>query len=216
MTFPENAKNSVAVVNIGISSLASLINGVFEVGFDPHPIIDPEKLSNFPRLIFPGNGNFSNASEILKRSGWDDAIRLFAASGKPILGICLGMQMLASTGEESGQSSGLDLIPGHVKKIQSLGLRIPHVGWNSVERSRIHKIFQKAREGCDFYFSHSYVFEPIERKNRLAKTNYGTDFCSAVGHQNVVGVQFHPEKSQKNGLSVLSEFLQWDGVAEVC
>ena len=203
--------SAVAIVDLGISNITSLINGVSEVGFDPCPLSDPTELSKFSRMIFPGHGNFFRASALLSSSGWDESVKAFAKSGKPILGICLGMQLMASTGEENGHSFGLDLIPGHVKKIDSAGLRTPHVGWNSVTQLRSHKIFNTIRQGCDFYFSHNYVFEPKNQSAVLCETHYGSSFCSTCSFENIVGVQFHPEKSQRNGLSVLTEFMNWDG-----
>ena len=120
---------------------------------------------------------------------------------------------MATVGEEDGNSDGLDLIPGISRKLNSLGLRLPHVGWNTVTLSRNHYVFDGIKPGRDFYFCHSFVFEPREFETGLCHTSYGSVFTSVVCRGNVVGVQFHPEKSQKNGLRLLSNFMTWDGMA---
>lgn len=206
----------VAVVDIGVSNIASVTNAIFELGFNPTVVQDPKCIFEFDRLILPGNGSFRIASERLKRSGWIDQIKKFATSKKPILGICLGMQMMATLGEEDGISEGLDLIPGVSKKIDSVGRRLPHVGWNTVTQSKKHFIFDKIKPSRDFYFCHSFVFQSTELGDCVANTTYGSTFGSVVGRGNVIGVQFHPEKSQRNGLQILSNFMTWDGSANKC
>ena len=205
--------NEVAVVDIGVSNIASVTNALIELGYEPVMLKDPRLILEFERLILPGNGSFRVAIERLVQIGWVGPIRSFAKSNKPILGICLGMQLMATVGEEDGNSDGLDLIPGISRKLNSQNLRLPHVGWNTVTLSRSHYIFEGIKPERDYYFCHSFVFEPRNSQDRLCHTNYGSAFTSVVSLDNVVGVQFHPEKSQKNGLRLLSNFMTWDGTA---
>ena len=151
------------------------------------------------------------ASQRIHGSGWHGAIRDFAAARKPFLGICLGMQLLAEQGAEGGDSPGLALIPGTVQRIPASGLRIPHVGWNEVKPQCEHPLFADIKPGRDFYFVHSFHFIAADQSHVLAVTDYGQPLCAAVAQGNVVGTQFHPEKSQRNGLALLEAFLDWDG-----
>jgi len=163
-------------------------------------------------LILPGVGNFNAVISGLHQLNFVDAIQNFIKENKPTLGICLGMQLLATTGQEGGTSQGLDSIPASIKKIETQAeFRIPHVGWNEVKYSNPHPIFDNIKDQRDFYFVHSYHMQCIDQKNIIATTNYGKQLVCAVANKNVVGVQFHPEKSQKNGMLLLENFCQWDG-----
>lgn len=206
-----DGKMDVAVVDIGISNIASVTNSLVELGYEPVVVDDPRGIENAQRLILPGNGSFRIASECLTKTGWITAIKEFADSKRPLLGICLGMHLLASSGEEDGISKGLELIPGVSRRLLTGDLRLPHVGWNTVNQLKNHFAFEGIKQGRDFYFSHSFALEPTSKSSVIATTEYGTTFASVVGDQNVVGVQFHPEKSQKNGLKLLSQFMKWDG-----
>jgi glutamine amidotransferase len=203
----------VAVVDIGISNIASVTNSLVELGYAPSVVNNPMEIGNTQRVILPGNGSFRIASERLTESGWFKILRDFAKSKKPLLGICLGMHLLATFGEEDGISEGLGLIPGVSRRLPAGELRLPHVGWNTVEQVKSHFVFEGIKNGRDFYFSHSFALEPSARDSIFGTTHYGDTFVSVVGSQNVVGVQFHPEKSQKNGLKLLSQFMKWDGTA---
>jgi glutamine amidotransferase len=148
----------------------------------------------------------------LQRSGLIEPLRAFVASGRPLLGICLGMQLLASVGDEDGLSEGLGLIEGRVSKLPERAVfRVPHVGWNEVSFVRPHPVFEGVTDGMDFYFVHSYQFLPASNAATLGRTHHGDSIVCAVGKHNVVGLQFHPEKSQKNGLRMLENFCDWDG-----
>ena len=203
----------VVVVDIGISNIASVTNSLIELGYIPLVMGDPRGVENAQRVILPGNGSFRIASERLTETGWVTALREFAESKRPLLGICLGMHLLASSGEEDGISEGLGLIPGVSRRLLAGDLRLPHVGWNTVDQLKSHFIFEGIKNSRDFYFSHSFVLEPISKNLIIGNTDYGNTFASVVSSKNVVGVQFHPEKSQKNGLKLLSQFMKWDGVA---
>jgi glutamine amidotransferase len=199
------------VVDIGISNIASVTNSLVELGYVPLVMGDPRGIENAQRVILPGNGSFRIASERLTETGWVTALREFAESKRPLLGICLGMHLLASSGEDDGVSRGLGLIPGVSRRLLAGDLRLPHVGWNAVNQLKSHFVFEGIKNGRDFYFSHSFALEPTGKNLIIGTTDYGNTFASAVGSQNVVGVQFHPEKSQKNGLKLLSQFMKWDG-----
>jgi glutamine amidotransferase len=136
----------------------------------------------------------------------------FAASGKPLMGICLGMQILSSIGSENTISDGLGLIPGEVKLMEGPeNLKLPHVGWNNISLSQDHILLEGIKKNIDFYFVHSYCFHVHNKSQSIASTEYGNVFTSIVANENVFGTQFHPEKSQKNGLRILDNFCLWDG-----
>lgn len=202
----------IGILDIGTGNLQSVTNAVSQQGFDPEIVASPAGLARFTHLILPGVGAFSRAMQNFRERGFFEPVMEHARAGKPLLGICLGMQILASRGTEHGQVAGLDLIPGEVTRIpEELGLSIPHVGWNDIELARPHPVFAKVKSGVDFYFVHSYVFATRDPRDSLAYTNYGARFSSVVARENIVGVQFHPEKSQVNGLRILENFCSWDG-----
>ena len=168
---------------------------------------DPEVIKTADKLILPGVGNFSEASKRLKQSGLMEIIREYCQE-KPMLGICLGMQLLFETGYEDGKNEGLGLIPGHVSHLsERIGdLPIPHIGWNDIA-VKDSKVFQGIDSGSCVYFVHS--FEAItDEKYISAKTNYGNDVVAAVENGNVYGAQFHPEKSQTVGIKILKNFIE--------
>jgi glutamine amidotransferase len=148
----------------------------------------------------------------LNNAGLVEPIRQFSQSGRPLLGICLGMQLLSSEGVEGGLTAGLGVVPGKAIPIDAKpGLRIPHVGWNEAHQIRKHPILTRIRDDVDFYFVHSFRFAADNLDDVYAQTEYGGRFSSIVGRANVVGVQFHAEKSQANGLRLLDNFCAWNG-----
>ncbi len=202
----------VGIVDIGIGNIGSLRNALFSQGWDCELISTTESLSNISHLILPGVGSFSSAMKCLHQFKLIKPIQDFALSGRPILGICLGMQLLSSRGNEGGDVDGLGLISGYVTPIISKELRLPHVGWNNSIKLRNHPILENIRTDIDFYFVHSYRFSAIDEAVVIAESEYGERFPSIVGKGNVVGVQFHPEKSQANGLRLLDNFCLWNGI----
>ena len=161
-------------------------------------------------MILPGVGSFKVAMNLLNQGGWVKKIKSNVLENKkPIFGICLGMQLLADTSEEFGITEGLKMIPGEVKNLKNLGckLKIPQIGWNNVTIKNKHEYFKDVKNDMDFYFVNSYVFLPKNQKNIIGLTNYDLDFCSVIANENIFGTQFHPEKSSKSGLKILSNFL---------
>lgn len=200
----------VALIDYGLGNLGSVRRAIAELGADPHLAAAPGELRSADRVILPGVGSFADGMKLLDAGGWIGAIREEAAKGKPVLGICLGMQLLASRGTEGGDTEGLDLIAGTVVGLQTLGcsLRIPHVGWNEITvRDPSCELLDDIPCGTDFYFVHSYAFTPQDPEHVRATTAYGPPIPAVVANGNVAGTQFHPEKSSKAGFRILRNFL---------
>lgn len=203
----------IGILDMEMGNLRSVENAVYQMGFDPQVVKSANQLGDVSHLIIPGVGQFSSAMRHVREMGLYEPVTQFAGAGRPVLGICLGMQVLATTGYEGGETSGFDLIKGQVKKIVGgNGLRIPHVGWNRAILKRRHPILEGLKPDRDFYFVHSYAFRPANDAEILAETDYGDTFASMVASKSVVGLQFHPEKSQVNGLRLIENFCNWDGV----
>lgn len=163
-------------------------------------------------IVLPGVGAFADCAAGLDAlDGMKEALReRVLIDGKPFLGICVGMQLLATTGYEREETNGLDWLPGHVQKLEVDGTacKIPHMGWNTIDVLKSHKVLE-GLDGESVYFVHSYAFRPDDISNCLATTKHGASFASVVGHNNVIGTQFHPEKSQHVGLRFIKNFLEW-------
>jgi glutamine amidotransferase len=200
----------VAVVNYGMGNLASVRAALRNLGADAFIADEPTAIADAARLVLPGVGAFSEGMGYLRDAGWVPALReAVTEQNKPLLGICLGMQMLASRSYEGGETAGLDLIPGQVRRLDALGcrLRIPHVGWNEVRLRTTDALFDGIPDGSDFYFVHSYVLVPDRNEFLVATTPYGCDVTAVVRNGNVFGCQFHPEKSSKAGRRLLENFM---------
>lgn len=203
----------VGIVDVGIGNLGSIKNALYNMGKDFVGVSAPSDLLPISHLILPGVGSFASAMDKLKSMQLIDPIRTFAKQGKPILGICLGMQILGTRGTEGGSCPGLDLVPGRIELMRprGVGLRIPHVGWNEVCQKYKHPLLKGVRDKVDFYFVHGYRFYAEHEDHILAETEYGEWFPSLIGFRNIVGAQFHPEKSQSNGIRLLENFCLWGG-----
>lgn len=202
----------IAILNAGLGNLRSVYNAVYENGFDPEYVDDPEVLEDYSHIIVPGVGNFAAVMDVLEKGGFVEPLKSHVREGKPLLGICLGMQLLTSFGEEGGQHEGLGFIEGNVKKIDvSNDLRLPHVGWNTVSFQQDHPVLEGIKPDRDFYFVHSYEMECVDQADVLGVTDYGKKITCAVARGSAVGMQFHPEKSQRNGMAILENFCDWDG-----
>jgi glutamine amidotransferase len=197
----------LGIVDYGVGNLFSLECSLKKIGVECAVSSDKNFLSGCDRVILPGVGAFGDAAEKLNKSGLKDTILNIAKSGTPLLGICLGMQLLFDKSYEFGEHSGLGLISGEVRYMGEVvkGLKIPHIGWNSLNFKRESKLFKYVNEGDYVYFVHSYHAVNCD-KNLVATAYYGGNICAAVESGNVYGVQFHPEKSGDVGLSILKAF----------
>ncbi|HNP07647.1 MAG TPA: imidazole glycerol phosphate synthase subunit HisH [Cyclobacteriaceae bacterium] len=203
---------SVVIIDYGMCNLGSVKRAFEECGASTLISNDPRDAELATHLVLPGVGSFGDAMKNIVDLGWDKAIKKNVLDSKvPILGICLGMQLLADKGLEGGQHIGLGLIEGDVIKLHSERpddkLKIPHIGWNEIHKENDHKLFGEINEATDFYFVHSYFFKAKNQDNILAKTHYGLDFPSVIGSGKVLGVQFHPEKSSRPGFQLIRNFL---------
>jgi glutamine amidotransferase len=198
-----------------MGNLASVINAFAKVGVNATLESDPTKLDQYDKLILPGVGAFGDAMEHLKSNGMDEAVITYAKSGKPLLGICLGMQLLFESSEEFGAHEGLGLIPGKVVAFDESKFdhpqKVPHMGWNelfqvsSEEGGRRSALFSNLPDDFYLYFVHSF-HAVCDDKYAIGKTHYGYEFVSAVQNGNIYGIQPHPEKSHENGLKIIENF----------
>ncbi len=200
----------IGILDLQLGNLKSVANAIYELGNDFIIINQASQLDDVTHLIFPGVGHFRTAMQRFNRSGLLDAVKSYTLTGRPLLGICLGMQILASQGYEGGLTSGLGFVPGDIVHFSKENLRVPHIGWNQVHFNLDHPVFENIKQDRDFYFVHSYHYLG-SRQHVYAVTEYGEEFPSIIGQKNIMGFQFHPEKSQKNGLQLLENFCQWDG-----
>ena len=203
---------TVAIIDYGMGNLGSVRRAVEECGHAVFITDEPEDLFEVEKIILPGVGAYRDGMRQLYEGGWIAPIEKAVNEEKiPLLGICLGMQLLANKSYENGTFDGLRLIPGEVRKLEpSEGFheRVPHVGWNGIENIIDHPLLEDIPEGTDFYFVHSYHFCPKDTAHVLATTEYCGSFVSVVGYENVMGTQFHPEKSSRPGRKVLHNFLR--------
>ncbi|MBK9502059.1 MAG: imidazole glycerol phosphate synthase subunit HisH [Leptospiraceae bacterium] len=203
----------IAIINYGMGNLASVRRAIEDIGGDCFIAEHPSRLYDAHKIILPGVGSFSEGMDRLSQHGWVEAIHDSVQNGKTFLGICLGMQMLATMGEEGGDTNGLNLIPGRVVRMDKIGcsLRIPHVGWNEVHYKKTAEIFTKIPDGSDFYFVHSFAFVSESEDHLLATSPYELNVAAVIQKANVMGCQFHPEKSSKAGRQLLRNFLEFAG-----
>lgn len=202
----------IGILNIGMGNLRSVENAVYQNGFDPVLVHNAEGFDDLTHLIIPGVGNFGAAMPEIERRSLRQLIIDFVASGRPLLGACLGMQLMMAIGEEGEINQGLGLIAGRVTHLDLTGdLRVPHVGWNILNMHRAHPVFGGIKSGRDFYFVHSYAVHCDNDEDVLGTTDYGGPVTAVIGRGNIIGFQFHPEKSQVNGLKLIENFCMWDG-----
>ena len=203
----------IALVGTGVSNLASIGTALKSLRVEPVVVNESRSLEAFGGVIIPGVGNFHHVMSGFRLQGFDRAIQDFAKSGRPILGICLGMQLLATSSNESPQGepcSGLDLVPSRVVRLAESGCnrRLPHIGWNNhVQIEESSRLMRGVENLQDFYFVHSFHLVPDRPTDSVATCEYGVNFVSVIEADNVFGTQFHPEKSSRAGMKVLSNFV---------
>ena len=201
----EGEKVMIAIVNYGMGNLRSVQKAFETVGYEAIVTYEKEQIKSANAIVIPGVGAFYDAMNNLKNLGLDDVIAEEIKTGKPFLGICLGMQVLFSYGYEVEKSEGLNIISGDIVKIPE-GNKIPHMGWNSLDIKRESSILKGVESGDYFYFVHSYYARPQRPEVVVATTEYGIEVPAVVQKDNIIGIQFHPEKSSNTGLKILKNF----------
>ena len=200
----------IAIIDYGVGNLFSLRSSLNKIGADTVVTADPAVIARADKLILPGVGAFADAAKKLRDSGLDQVIKAEAAAGKPIMGICLGMQMLFEKSYEYGEHEGLGLLKGSVVPMEGsipANLKIPHIGWNALKFEKDSKLFKYIKEGDCVYFVHSFYASGCE-DSLIATAEYGKDLTAAVARDNVMGCQFHPEKSGDVGLNIRRAFCE--------
>ena len=204
-----------AIIDYGVGNLFSLRSSFAAIGEDAVVTADPEEIRSADRVILPGVGAFEDAARKLRESGLDEVVRSEAAKGKPLQGICLGMQMLFERSYEYGEHPGLGLLKGVIRPMTGRipeDLKIPQMGWNALNIKKESPLLKYTREGDYVYFVHSFSAVECEG-SLLATVEYGEEITACVGKDNVFGCQFHPEKSSNTGLRILRAFCETEGIA---
>lgn len=198
----------IGVIDCGISNIASVLNAFAHLGIAAESTREAKALGGYSHLVLPGVGSFPAGMAALRGSGLDNAIRKRAAAGTPVIGLCLGMQLLAEEGEEFGQTRGLGLIPGKIGRLtpDDAALRLPHIGWNLVAFRQQNALTEGLGDEATFYFVHGYGYADTDAGEVAGTCEYGGDIVALVARDNVFGAQFHPEKSQRAGLKLLENF----------
>jgi imidazole glycerol-phosphate synthase subunit HisH len=197
----------IAIVDYGIGNLGSVTKAFRHLGVETVLTGDPARLAAAEALVLPGDGAFGATMDEIRRRGLEPALRSAAASGRALLGICIGMQVLFEESEEHGRHLGLGLLTGRVRRLPE-DVTVPHMGWNRLHVRRPHPLFDGIAEGSYVYFVHSYYCD-ASAGDVIATTDYGPEFAAVVGRGSVLGMQFHPEKSQSVGLRLVENFVRF-------
>ncbi|SFQ97266.1 imidazole glycerol phosphate synthase subunit HisH [Desulfoscipio geothermicus] len=195
----------IAIIDYGMGNLRSVAKGFERMGVSVRVTGNPKQLTEARGVVLPGVGAFSDAMRNLYDLGMVEAIHRVVEQGKPFLGICLGLQLLFESSEEWGTTSGLGIFPGRVRRLPS-GLKIPHMGWNTLVIKQPCPVFTGIPDDAAFYFVHSYYVDPADPGLTAGSTEYGIEFTSVAARDNIFGIQFHPEKSSALGLRILQNF----------
>ncbi|MCQ3932539.1 MAG: imidazole glycerol phosphate synthase subunit HisH [Chloroflexi bacterium] len=198
----------IAIVDYGAGNLRSVQNTLKHVGAETKTVSKPSELDGADKIVLPGVGAFGAGMAALRDSGFVEPIIQAAKAGVPLLGICLGMQYLFEASEEMGVHQGLGLLPGRVVKFPPNGPLVPHIGWNQLHIRQSNPLLRGVNEGDYAYFVHSYYVEAADPNDILASTDYGLNYASVVGRNNIFGIQCHPEKSQHVGQHILRNFVE--------
>jgi len=200
----------IAIIDYGMGNLRSVHKAFEAVGHQAVVTREAQVIGNASHVVLPGVGAFGDCMANLERYRLIDPVRTAVQSGKPFLGICLGLQLLFTESEEFGTHKGLDIIPGKVKRFAiDSAMKVPHMGWNQVNYQRPCPLFDGIANGSHWYFVHSYFVDPTDKAVAATTTTYGITFISSIWHDNVVACQFHPEKSQSVGLRLIKNFGTW-------
>jgi glutamine amidotransferase len=202
----------ITIIDYNAGNIRSVQRACAEVGVPASVTSDPAAVARAEKIIFPGVGAAPSAMAYLEKTGLDKAIKSAFNTGVPILGICIGAQIVLDSSEEGPQKC-LGLVPGKTVRfrLKDRRLKIPHMGWNEVTVTQSHPLLEGIQPGDEFYFVHSYYPQPADKKNVYAIASHGGEFCCALGSKNLFATQFHPEKSGRLGLQLLERFARWDG-----
>lgn len=195
----------IAIIDYGMGNLRSVQKGFEKVGYPAQIVREPADILKAPAVVLPGVGAFGDAMANLRSAGMVEAILEFVQSGKPFLGICLGLQLMFEASEEFGEHKGLGIFPGRVRLFPP-GFKVPHIGWNQIEIQKESPILQGIDDLSAFYFVHSYYVDPSDEEVITTLTDYGVKYTSIASKDNIFGIQFHPEKSSTLGLRILKNF----------
>ena len=199
--------SEIVIIDYGAGNLRSVINALRTLGHEPEVGSSPRQIALATAVILPGVGAGGPAMEELDKLNLSDALRRRVEQKLPLLGVCLGLQLLMSATEEGGLVPCLGIVPGLVKMLPEDG-KIPHMGWNQVKQVKAHPIFEGIPDNANFYFVHSYYAEPEGESSVIGTTEYGVNFCSVLAKDNLIATQFHPEKSGANGLKFYANFIK--------
>jgi len=197
----------IVIIDYGAGNLRSVANAISKLGYRSQITSSPEDVHSATAVILPGVGAAADTMHHLRQSGMAEAIRQLVQDNKPLLAICVGMQVMFEKTEEGGWHDCLGIVPGTVKRLPP-GLKIPHMGWNQVKQRTAHPIFDSIPDGANFYFVHSYHGQPDDMSLVAGTTYYGTPMCSVLIKGNLIATQFHPEKSGEYGLRMYANFLK--------
>ena len=200
-------KKKIAIIDYGAGNLGSVANAITQLGYSPEITSKPAEVLSAAAAILPGVGAAGDAMQNLETAGMADVVRQLIAEGRPLFAVCVGLQLLFSGTEEGGWHECLNIIPGRVKRLPA-GLKIPHIGWNQVEQTVKHQVFNAIPDKANFYFVHSYYGDPEDKSVIAGKTEYGVSMASVIIKNNLIATQFHPEKSGNWGLKMYSNFLK--------
>ena len=202
----------IAIIDIDVGNTESLYYCIKKIGYFPEVTSNKEKLINSDKIIFPGVGAFNKVYENIKQKNFLEVFDKINKMNKSMLSICVGYQVLSMSSEENNSRNGLGFVNGKVYSLKNISdnLSIPHVGWNSCKIDKKSALFDEIKDNSDFYFTHSFYLDLNKRDQslQLTKTNYGKDFTSSIKIGNIYGVQFHPEKSQSNGIKLIKNFIE--------
>jgi imidazole glycerol-phosphate synthase subunit HisH len=201
----------ITIIDYGAGNVGSVLNMVKHVGGQARTVSDAASLMKSSKILLPGVGSFDNAMTRLKNLNLIEPLKELVNNDIPLLGICLGMQLLADSSEE-GETSGLGLIPGRVRKFnfdtKTENYKVPHMGWNTAELHKDHPLVNSLPNDARFYFVHSYYYDCNDKEDILLKSHHGISFTSGVQRANIMGLQFHPEKSHRYGMQILKNFVE--------